>query len=118
MEPKEFQVGTKVEPQVRLGKVRLGKVRLIENISTKKFSKLTELTQSTINEVAQQYGVSPSAVEICRQNLELYCQSKGKTYKNYKAALMNFVRSDITAHKIAVVTTKKGERDAQGYLHL
>jgi hypothetical protein len=80
----------------RLGKVRLGKERIRERGYTcaKDFSSLKDLTSEVVEEVANKYDIPISLVESVREDLELYTKSKGKTYKDYKATLMSWVRRE------------------------
>lgn len=70
----------------------------------KAFGTLASLTDDVVREVAVHYNVSVSYVLGKREALYLHCESKGATYKNYKAALMNFVRNDLEKSR-----TKEGE---------
>jgi len=45
-------------------------------------------------EIAEKYGVPKSFVLSKWDDLENYCASTGKKYKNYKATLMNWVKRD------------------------
>lgn len=55
------------------------------------FSSLEDLTDEVIKEIAEKYQVSLSFVEKQKLQLELYCESTGKSYKNYKATLSAWV---------------------------
>lgn len=61
----------------------------------RKVGVLEDLTPELLEEVAQKYGVSIGLVNYCRERLINYCQSTGKTYKDYKAALRNFVLGEM-----------------------
>ena len=39
--------------------------------------------------------------------MELYCQKSGKKYKNYRAALQDFIRRDLDRGKLRVVVAPK-----------
>lgn len=60
-------------------------------IKKENFSSLEDLTPEVVNEIARQYNLAPKFVNLQRITLVNYCESKGKVYKNYKAALKNFV---------------------------
>lgn len=65
---------------------------------------ISKITPSIIKEIAEKYKVTASDVEDKKEALELYCKSHDKSYKDYKAALMDWVRRDI----------KKGEIQTKG----
>lgn len=58
------------------------------------------LTNEACEEIAVHYNVNNRAVVGLREELELYCQSTGKSYKDYRAALMNWVRRALETGKI------------------
>lgn len=64
-----------------------GKKERIKNI----YSDVESLTPEVIKEISTKYQVNTSFVEKQKQQLELYCESKGAKYKNYKATLMAWV---------------------------
>jgi len=74
---------------VKLGKVKLSK----ENI--KKYSSLKDINDDDIEELSKQYHTSVGFVRLKLETLKNYCESKGKTYKNYKSALRNFILGDM-----------------------
>lgn len=61
----------------------------------KKYSTLLEIGQPEIQQLAQENRISVTTVAKKYQDLVDYCQSKGKTYKNYLAALRSWIRKDI-----------------------
>lgn len=58
----------------------------------KKYSKISDLTEDHMQEIADHYGVALNYVRKLKAEMELYCESKGKTYKNYSAALQSWIR--------------------------
>jgi len=58
------------------------------------------LTDALCSEVASQYLVAEKSVRDLRDDLIGYCKSEGKTYKDYKATLQNWVRRAIKDRKI------------------
>ena len=67
-----------------------------EKITKKKnFGSIDDITETEIKLVASFYGTSTSFVSNSLDNLRNYCDSKGKRYKNYLAALRNFVKNDL-----------------------
>ncbi len=62
---------------------------------TKKFSSLTDVTDQDLVEISEQYKIPLSMVKFSLEKLKNYCESRGRVYKNYKAALRNFVLGDV-----------------------
>lgn len=62
-----------------------------KEIYKESFESLEKITPEVVNYIANHYHVKESFVEKQRQQLELYCQSNGKKYKDYKATLMMWV---------------------------
>lgn len=60
-------------------------------IKKENFSSLEDLTPEVVNVIARQYNLAPKFVNLQRLTLINYCEAKGKVYKNYKAALRQFV---------------------------
>lgn len=85
---------TRQECPVVYMKDNKGKIIKENNIKEKFFS-LDDLTESVVREVSDKYSVAFPVVDGIRDELQLYCKSKGKTYVDYKAALMNWVRRRI-----------------------
>lgn len=63
--------------------------------SPKKYSSLKDISETDILQIAQDYKVSVGFVRLQWEKVKNYCSSKGKTYKNYKSALRNFVLGDM-----------------------
>lgn len=57
------------------------------------------ITTEQAQEIATKYDTSEAQVRKSADDLVNYCKAKGKRYKNYKAALINFVKSDIARSK-------------------
>lgn len=64
------------------------------------YTKISSLTDEVVKEVATSYRVLPSDVKKKVVEIRLYCESTGKRYKNYRSALMNWVRRDLESGKI------------------
>lgn len=56
------------------------------------------IDENDVVEIADRYKVSPGFVKLQLEALQNYCESKGKTYRDYKAALRNFVLSEMKKH--------------------
>jgi hypothetical protein len=74
----------------RLGKVRLGKV----SIDTQSLSFLQPVPEVTLLEFSGKYFISTKGIQNKATDLLLYCEQKGKVYKNYKSFLENAIRKD------------------------
>jgi len=61
----------------------------------KKYSKLEDITDVEISQVAQKYEVAPKVVKRVYEELVDYCEGKGKKYDNYLATLRGWVRRRI-----------------------
>lgn len=84
------------------------------NKQDKKFSSIKDITQIEIELVAGEYQVPLSFVVSKFDDLQNYCLSKGRTYKNYLAALRNFVKQGaIQFRKEAYYADKKRGIDAR-----
>lgn len=58
-------------------------------------------------ELMAKYRISASTLHACAEDVIDYCEAKGKTYKNYKAALRNFIKSEIERHPEIVLAPVK-----------
>lgn len=76
----------------------LKNVKNVKNVKKKiqknKFSKIENLTKPVLQEIAETYEVPVDFVEDKLDDLKNYCASKGKTYKDYRATLVNWVKKD------------------------
>lgn len=59
---------------------------------------LKNIPETDVKELMEKYSVEKRTVISNADNVLTYCRSKGKGYKDYKAALMNFIKSDIEKH--------------------
>lgn len=55
---------------------------------------LKEIPGQDIKEFLLTYEVSEAQVKLMAEKILAYCESKGKTYKNYKAALRSWIMKD------------------------
>lgn len=56
---------------------------------------LDSLTDEFMQQVAENYQIPLQAVLKKRTDLILYCRSTGKKYKDYRAAIQNWIRKDL-----------------------
>lgn len=78
----------------RLGKVRLGKVREEINSPSGSISYLREIPKEDMDRITARFDVSEKQLMSKAEDLGLYCKSKGKIYKDYRAFLINAVKKD------------------------
>jgi uncharacterized protein (DUF342 family) len=64
------------------------------------------LFKDYLQELADLYKVPVSYVESKKDDLAKYCEAKGTTYKNYKAALSLWIKNDVKAGKAPVKVVK------------
>lgn len=97
------QMATKWQP--RLGKDRLGKDREEEReepttqiIKPKKTENsidyLKAIPDEDMKEFTARFDATPKQLQSKAEDLLNYCKSKGKTYRNYKAFLLNALKRD------------------------
>lgn len=89
-EPERQPVGNQPAPQERIGKVRIGKER--EAYSSAEFLRM--VPKEILEAFSQEYGISPKGIQSKATDLNLWRESKGKVYKNYKSFLENAIRKD------------------------
>lgn len=76
----------------REGKLREGKVR--EEKSTASISYLSNIPPEDIKEFLGRFNATEKEIKSKGEDLKLYCERKGKVYKNYKSFLINAVKRD------------------------
>lgn len=64
---------------------------------------LSDLTDELCGEIAAGKKVSKTAVTDLRDDLKLYCQSTGKKYKDYKAALLQWLSRAMKKGEVAKI---------------
>ena len=57
-------------------------------------SYLKEISKEDLKDLTSLYEVSESQVKLTADKILAYCDSKGRTYKNYKAALRSWIMKD------------------------
>ncbi len=72
-----------------LGKVRLGKVSRENSISY-----LKEIPEEDKSKFLQRFEISSKQLSDKAESLLLYCKAKGKTYRDYRAFLLNALKKD------------------------
>lgn len=84
------QSPTLVEPNDKENNIK----KIIKEREERHLSFLINLPENLINELTKRFEVSPKQVRSKAEDLHNYCQAKGKTYKDYRAFLVNAVKSD------------------------
>lgn len=77
---------------LRIGKDRIGKDR--EEQEKYPPSYLKGIPKEDVSELVSIYDISESQIKLLADKILVYCESKGRTYKNYKAALRSWVMKD------------------------
>ena len=76
----------------------------VEPVVTNPFASTACLTDELCKEVAEQYRVEIKPVIKLKESLMLYCKSKGKRFRDYKATLQNWTRRSIDEGKIKTIS--------------
>lgn len=106
LEPERNHSGTILEPQYSIGKYSIVK----DSIGKEKRNTLVSInSEDTFKEIAEAYKVPISFVQSKYEDLVNYCESTGKTYKDYLAALRNWVKKDAEKIKLDSYKEKHGE---------
>lgn len=96
---------SRMDTQVRLGKVSIGKERIENTYSEYGEFKNVNLTQEEYDKLSTALGVEPTNALIAE--LSSYIASSGKRYKNHYATLQNWARRKIQEHKSKVTRGKR-----------
>lgn len=103
---------TRARPEVKLSKDKLREVKLSKDniISTRKFSTLESIDENTLIGISEDYRAPIGLVRLSLEELKNYCSSHGKTYRDYKATLKNWVLNAMKkeVNKNSGDPTKKG----------
>ena len=81
-----------------LTEVRLSKVNIREKAENS-LSYLKEIPEQDLEEMYNRFDCDKHAISGKAESLYLYCQSKGKVYKNYHALLLNALKKDFPERK-------------------
>lgn len=85
------------------------------SIANRKKSSIKSITEEDCKQIAEKYQVPLSFVMSKLDDLENYCERTGRRYKNYVAALRNFVKQDaIKLRKEQLSGASKRAIDASG----
>lgn len=66
-----------------------------KKIYKRKSIAIKDITQDDVIEIAEKYNTTIGLVNFQLETLTNYCQSKGRLYKDHKAALRNFVLAEL-----------------------
>ncbi len=86
-----IQNGYIMDTEVRLGKASQDKKE--EKIPAS-ISYLKEIPMEDVKEFVERFEINEKGVRSKAEDLLLYCERKGKVYKNYKAFLLNAIKKD------------------------
>lgn len=67
---------------------------------------LKDIPEYDLEEIYNRFDCDKKAIKSKAESLYLYCQSKGKIYKNYKAFLLNAIKKDYPERKEPVKSKK------------
>lgn len=81
-----------------------------ERVKENKFSSIKDIGENELQEAADKYQVTLPFVRSALDDLDNYCKSKGRVYKNYLAALHNFVKKDAMSIKQGKGVTSYGNQ--------
>jgi len=84
-----------------LEKSHMGQLSLIKEKKTKPASSiqyLKEIPDEDMKEISKKYGVSEKFILARAEDVIDYCEAKGKNYRDYKAALRNFIKTHLERH--------------------
>jgi phage replication O-like protein O len=76
----------------------------------KKYARLKDLDDFVLQEIADKYKVPLPFVRSKLDDMTNWLEAKGKRYKNYKSALMNWVKQDA----IKIISSEKRNANKQG----
>lgn len=94
---------TKVSNDLATTKEEDKNIRIKNILCVEKYTTTFSLNDEVIGEIARQYSVNQEQVKLLRDKLVGYCEANGKSYKNYKAALQNWVRNDIEKGTLKII---------------
>ena len=89
-----IQNGNQLATQVKLSKVNIREDKIENSISY-----LREIPEQELEEFYNRFDCDKKAIKSKAESLMLYCQSKGKIYKNYRAFLINTLKKDFKERK-------------------
>lgn len=76
------------------GDARVDKIRVDKNIYSASLDFLKNVPELVLYELSNKYKISNKGIQSKATDLLLYCQQKGKKYRDYKAFLENAIRKD------------------------
>ena len=78
-------------------KNKLSEVKLSEAKIYERLSYLSKIPKEDMDEFTKRFKVGEEVINDKAEDLRLYCESKGRVYKNYRAFLLGALRRDIKA---------------------
>jgi len=80
---------------------------------TGSISYLRALPEADIKELAEKFFVDFKFVKDRAEDVIDYCEAKGKSYSNYKAALRNFIKTHIEKNPQSVIAMRQAQKNKQ-----
>jgi hypothetical protein len=88
-------IGFQMEDIGNLREVKRSEEKIREDIDTENtLTFLDDIPQEVVTQLSEKYKINPAGIKSKATDLKLYCQQKGKKYKNYRAFLENALRKD------------------------
>ncbi len=100
----EYRVGIDTSIDTSIDTPNNHKSLIINNkeevVKEKQYNNLDSIDDEIIKKIADHYKISVLDVNKTNDAMFLWCKSKGKTYKDYRAGLMNWVQRRLEEGKI------------------
>lgn len=77
-----------------ISQVKSSQVKLSQERESASISYLSEIPNNDLEEFLERFIATEKDIKNKAESLKLYCESKGKKYKNYKAFLLNALKTD------------------------
>jgi hypothetical protein len=87
---KDSNAGVRYESNARIEENRIDKNRLDKSISIP----TPQITEQDLQDISSKYKIPLNIVELAKEEMFNWLSAKGKTYKDYKAGLRNWVLRD------------------------
>lgn len=109
--PNGNQMTTVGKPSI--GKDSIGKDSIERETPTLKYNSYKKIDEELIQKISQDYEVPTTFVKDVKENMGLWLAQTGKKYKDYNAALRNWVKKDRARY---MIEAKKANRSNKGGL--
>jgi hypothetical protein len=99
--PLVYQEGDERSTQVRSGQVRSGEVIKKEKDPLVSVDYLSSIPANDMREFVSRFIASEKEIKSKAEDLKLYCERKGRLYRNYKSFLLNALKRDFKEREAA-----------------